>query len=106
MLDLIGPGKSHTCNGLTRRDFMQIGTLGAVGLGLPQWLLAKEQGFVDPAKDNKSCILIFNLGAPSQLDTFDMKQEAPSEIRGPFRLIATSADAAFRDLAAACRETR
>ncbi len=91
MLDLQGNGSAHTCDGATRRDFLQVGTLGAIGLGLPQLLEAREAGLVDPAKDNRSCILIFNLGAPSQLDTFDMKPEAPLEIRGPFQPIATKA---------------
>lgn len=92
MLDLIGRGKAHTCNGATRRDFLQVGTLGAVGLGLPQLLQAEQAGLLDPARDKKSCILIFNLGAPSQLDTFDMKPDAPAEVRGPFKPISTVAD--------------
>ena len=47
------------------------------------------------AKGNRdrSCIMIFNLGAPSQLDTFDPKPEAPREIRGPFQAIATKSPA-------------
>jgi hypothetical protein len=92
MLNLIGRGKSHNCNGTTRRDFLQVGTLGAIGLGLPQFLAAAEQGKVDPSKDKKSCIMIFNLGAPSQLDTFDMKPDAPAEVRGPFKPISTKGD--------------
>ncbi len=91
MLELHGNGSAHTCDGVTRRDFLQVGTLGAIGLGLPQLLEARDAGLVDPAKDNRSCILIFNLGAPSQLDTFDMKPDAPVEIRGPFKPIATKA---------------
>ncbi len=92
MLNLTGRGKSQTCNGATRRDFLQVGTLGAIGLGLPQYLAASERGVVDPAKDKRSCIMIFNLGAPSQLDTFDMKPDAPSEVRGPFQPIASRGD--------------
>ncbi len=92
MLNLTGQGKSHNCNGVTRRDFLQVGTLGAIGLGLPTYLQAREAGKLDPAKDNRSCILIFNLGAPSQLDTFDMKPEAPAEVRGPFKPIPTKGD--------------
>lgn len=92
MLNLTGRGKSHTCNGVTRRDFLQIGTLGAIGLGLPEFLAARELGAVDPTKDDRSCIMIFNLGAPSQLDTFDMKPEAPAEVRGPFQPIDTRGD--------------
>ncbi|WP_164102431.1 DUF1501 domain-containing protein [Candidatus Laterigemmans baculatus] len=92
MLNLTGRGASHTCNGVTRRDFLQVGTLGAIGLGLPSFLAARAAGAVDPAKDDRSCIMIFNLGAPSQLDTFDMKPEAPAEVRGPFKPIDTRGD--------------
>ena len=92
MLNLIGRGKSQTCNGATRRDFLQVGTLGAIGLGLPQYLAAAQSGAVDPRKDRRSCIMIFNLGAPSQLDTLDMKPEAPAEVRGPFKPIDSKGD--------------
>ena len=91
MLNLTSRGKSHTCDGTTRRDFLQIGTLGSM-LGLPAYLAAADRGGVDPHKDKRSCIMIFNLGAPSQLDTFDMKPNAPSEIRGPFKPISTKGD--------------
>ncbi|MEI8210512.1 MAG: DUF1501 domain-containing protein [Planctomycetota bacterium] len=91
MLTFIGEGAAQMCNGVTRRDFLQVGTLGAIGLGLPQYLAASEAGIVDPSKKNRSAIMIFNLGAPSQLDTFDMKPDAPAEIRGPFQPIATNA---------------
>jgi hypothetical protein len=93
MLNLTGQGSVHTCSGVTRRDFLQIGTLGAIGLSLPQLLQAREQGLIDPKKDNRAAIMIFNLGAPSQLDTFDMKPDAPAEIRGPFQPIATKSGA-------------
>lgn len=89
MLTFVGQGKAHTCNGQTRRDFLRIGTLGAIGLSLPRYLWAKEQGLVRSDADNRSCILIFNLGAPSQLDTFDPKPGAPAEVRGPFQAIGT-----------------
>ena len=90
MLTLTGTGKTHNCDGITRRDFMQVGTLGAVGLSLPQYYAAQAAGAA--AKDNdRACVMIFNLGAPSHLDTFDMKPEAPAEIRGPFQAIDTSA---------------
>ncbi len=89
MLTFTGAGRAHTCNGVTRRDFLQVGSLGAAGLSLPQYLLAKEQGRVKPPGDDRNCIMIFNLGAPSQLDTFDMKPDAPAEIRGPFQPITT-----------------
>ncbi len=90
MLTFTGSGKTITCDGRTRRDFMQVGALGAIGLTLPQYLAAKEQSG-QSANDDRACIMIFNLGAPSQLDTFDMKPNAPSEVRGPFNAINTSA---------------
>lgn len=87
MLKLMGKGRAHTCNGVTRRDFMQVGTLGAIGLSLPQLLAAEDQ--LKAKDDDRAAIMIFNLGAPSQLDTFDMKPDAPAEIRGPFKPIPT-----------------
>jgi len=90
MLTLEGKGSAQTCNGVTRRDFLQAGALGAIGLSLPQYLAAKERGAIDKKHDDRACIMIFNLGAPSHLDTFDMKPEAPSEIRGPFKPIKTA----------------
>ncbi len=47
-------------------------------------------GAVDKAKDERACIMIFNLGAPSQIDTWDPKPDAPREIRGPFKAIRTN----------------
>lgn len=94
MLDLTGRGTAQTCDGLTRRDFLQVGTLGAVGLTLADLAAMEAQAAATggkPGKNDRSVILIFNLGAPSQLDTFDMKPEAPAEIRGPFQPIATAA---------------
>ncbi len=89
MLHLTGRGQAQTCDGISRRDFLQVGALGAVGLTLPQLLAAQAQGAVAKDHDERSVILIFNLGAPSQLDTFDMKPDAPAEIRGPFKPIKT-----------------
>jgi hypothetical protein len=91
MWDVVGEGKAQTCHGVTRRDVLKIGTLGALGVTLADYLAAKEAGTVKPDHDDRSCIMIFNLGAPSQLDTFDMKPDAPAEIRGPFQPISTSA---------------
>ncbi len=90
MLNFVGRGTAHTCDGTTRRDFLQVGSLGVAGLSLAQYIEAKEQGHVAGGHDERSCIMIFNLGAPSQLDTFDMKPEAPLEVRGPFKPISTS----------------
>jgi uncharacterized protein (DUF1501 family) len=88
MLDILGQGCATTCNGTTRRDFLKVGALGAIGFSLADFFAAKAAGRMI-GRDEKSAIMIFNLGAPSQLDTFDMKPDAPAEIRGPFKPIST-----------------
>ncbi len=89
MLKVTGKGSITTCDGITRRDFLQIGALGAIGFNLSH-LAALQAGAVSQGKSDRSVIMIFNLGAPSQLDTFDMKPDAPREIRGPFQPIRTA----------------
>ena len=90
MLTFTGDGSTRTCDGVTRRDFLRVGTLGAIGFTLPQLFALKARGSVEKDKDERSCIMIFNLGAPSQLDLFDPKPNAPEEIRGPFKAIRTA----------------
>jgi hypothetical protein len=100
MLKLTDQGTAHTCDGVTRRDFLEVGALGAIGLSLPQLLAAEaraaEDARLNPGaaeKNDRSVIMIFNLGAPSQIDTFDPKPEAAAEIRGPFQPIQTKSSA-------------
>ena len=90
MLNLTSNAKAHTCDGVSRRDFIQVGSLGAVGLSLPKLVEAQEAGVVKGEHDDKNVIMIFNLGAPSQIDTFDPKPDAAAEIRGPFSPIQTA----------------
>jgi uncharacterized protein (DUF1501 family) len=90
MLKLTGRGSTTTCDGITRRDFLQVGTLSAIGLTLSKFAALQALGAGPNGKDDKSCIMIFNLGAPSQIDTWDMKPNAPAEIRGPFKPIKTT----------------
>jgi hypothetical protein len=90
MLKVSGNGSITTCDGITRRDFLQVGALGAIGLTWSKFAALQAMGAVSPSKSDRSAIMIFNLGAPSQLDTFDMKPDAPREIRGPFRPIRTN----------------
>src|SRR5215472_2352683 len=85
MINVTGNGSITTCDGITRRDFLQVGTLGALGLSLSKFAALRALGAVRESSSNQACIMIFNLGAPSQLDTFDMKPNAPAEIRGPFK---------------------
>src|SRR5260221_8166024 len=76
---------------LTRRQMLQVGSLGMLGVSLPQLLRAdeKRQGTTLTATAD-ACILVFLDGGPSHLDMWDLKPEAPAEIRGPFKSIATS----------------
>src|ERR1051326_6841600 len=90
MLKLSGKGSITTCDGISRRDFLQIGALGTIGLTLSKYAALQSLGAVSPGKDDRSVIMIFNLGAPSQVDTWDMKPDAPREVRGPFKPIRTN----------------
>ena len=78
------------CDGLNRRDFFHVGSLSYLGLSLADWSLLKAAGAAN--SDKKNCIFLFLVGGPSQLDTWDMKPDAPSEIRGPYRPIPTNVD--------------
>ncbi|MFM8578121.1 MAG: DUF1501 domain-containing protein [Planctomycetaceae bacterium] len=101
MLDLIAqespvrpyPEASHHRTARPRRDFLQVGALSAVGLSLPQLARASAEGRIRPGSENRSCIMIFNLGGPSHVDLWDMKPDAPAEVRGPFKPIRTRSDA-------------
>src|SRR5438445_5224897 len=88
MLRIDAPKPVHFCDGLTRRDFLHAGSLGMLGLGLPAFRALEARGAVAKDKD-VNCIMLFLVGGPSQLDTWDMKPDAPAEIRGPFRPIDT-----------------
>lgn len=73
----------------TRRSFLLSGVLGGVGLAWPAWILNGSGPPSAKSSAARSVIIIFNLGGPSHLDLFDMKPEAPSDIRGPFKPIRT-----------------
>src|SRR4051812_16460150 len=90
MLWFTGKGSAQTCDGITRRDFLHAGALAAVGLSLPQLFALQARGAVKEDADERGCIMIFNLGAPSQIDLFDPKPDAPAEIRGPFNPLKTA----------------
>ncbi|HXG10021.1 MAG TPA: DUF1501 domain-containing protein [Gemmataceae bacterium] len=78
------------CDGPTRRDMLRVGSLTALGLTLPDWFRLRAAAREKPAGRAKSCILLWLDGGPSHLETFDLKPDAPSEVRGPFRPIATN----------------
>jgi hypothetical protein len=68
---------------LTRRQLLQVGGIGILGLGLPELLHARPSA-------ERSCIFIVQYGGMSHLDSLDLKPEAPEDVRGPYRPIATS----------------
>lgn len=87
MLNILGRPR-RVCEGVTRRELLQVGGAGLFGLSLPKLLAAEEaQPFTNGRA--KSVIFLFLFGGPSQLETFDLKPDAPSAIRGPFKPIAS-----------------
>src|SRR5207244_1621644 len=105
-------GDYKYCDGMKRRDVLQIGALSALGLTLPDLLRiraaqaagqainptaspktgsgeAEARAKGAPVPGEVSCILLWMNGGPSHLDTFDPKPEAPQEIRGEFKAIPT-----------------
>lgn len=85
MLQFFGRAQKF-CDGVSRRDFLSLGTLALGGLTLPQLLQARE---ASPTKRQKSAIMIFLSGGPAHLDTWDMKPDLPAELRGEFTPIQT-----------------
>ncbi len=85
MLTVLGNVR-RTCDGVTRRAVLQAGGAGMLGMTLPR-LLAAESVAQPVAVKAKSVIFVFLYGGPSQLETFDMKPDAASTIRGPFQPI-------------------
>ena len=86
MLRILGSQK-RLCDGLTRRDLLQAGGASLLGLGLGDLAQAAPSGNGNARA--KHVILLFMYGGMSQLDTLDPKPNAPEDIRGPFRTIAT-----------------
>ncbi len=84
----IGRSPGRASRSLSRRSFLRVGTLGPLGLTLADYLAMRASGQVADGKA-RSVILLWLWGAPSQLDTFDMKPDAPIEYRGPFSPITT-----------------
>jgi len=87
MLNVLGRA-IPTCQGFSRRHLLQVGGAGLFGLTLPKILEAESIQQPDRPRA-KSVIFLFLFGGPSQLETFDMKPEAPSDIRGPFQPISS-----------------
>ena len=88
MLKILGSQKSKFCDQITRRNFLQIGGLALGGMSLPQILQAENSS--NQRKKHKGIIMIFLPGGPPHQDMWDIKVDAPSEIRGEFNAIQTN----------------
>src|SRR5438105_15187175 len=87
MLTIYG-SPSRFCDGISRRNFLKIGALGLGGLSLPQLLHAEAASGI--RHSHKAVIMIFLPGGPSHQDIFDLKMDAPAEVRGEFKPIKTN----------------
>ena len=87
MLTIVGKPRRY-CDGIARRSFLKIGGLGLGGLSLPNLLRAEDAG--GARNSHKSVIMVFLPGGPSHLDIWDLKPQAPVEIRGEFKPIQTT----------------
>ena len=90
------PGRSlRTCEGLSRREWLRLGGLSSVGLGLDGLLAGRADARAATGQPSsfgraKSCIVLFMFGAPAHQDSWDMKPEAPSEVRSEFSSIPST----------------
>ena len=89
MLHLQVSGGARHCDGFTRRDLLRIGAIGLGGLTLPALLRLERAAASDQRPRARSVIVLFLSGGPSHLDMWDLKPDAPEEIRGTFRPAAT-----------------
>ena len=94
MLRILG-SESKLCDGLSRRDLLQIGGLGTLGLNVADWFGLRETQAASSGQPSsfgkaKACILVFLTGSPPQHETFDPKPLAPAEIQGEMGAISSS----------------
>jgi len=86
----------RNCEGVSRRGFLQVGTLAGLGVSLPMALAqqkakgAENRGASSPGSNTTNCILIWTQGGTSHHDTFDPKPEAPANVKGEYGVISTA----------------
>src|SRR5262245_15009207 len=99
MIHLLSSKPAVLCDRISRREWLQVGGLGMLGLNLSGLLRAEDAARRQPRKPApsakkagraSSCIVVWLAGGPSQPDMWDMKLDAPVEIRGEFKHIATT----------------
>ena len=76
--------------GMTRRAFLHAGAISTFGLTLPRFLAASQAKPGEGKPSDTNGIMLFLLGGPSHIDTFDPKPDAPAEVRGPFKTVPTN----------------
>jgi len=87
MLNLLGSAV-RTCDGVSRRNFLRVGSLAVGGLTLPH--LLRSEAHARQSSKRKAVIMIWQAGGPSHLDMYDLKPTAPSEYRGEFKPVPTN----------------
>jgi len=98
MINLLGRDNSNFCDGMSRREALQLGTLGSMSLGLPQLLSSQAAAESEPKKiaasstfgQAKRVILFFMWGGPAHQDTWDLKPDGPTATKGEFLPIETN----------------
>jgi hypothetical protein len=89
MFSIYGPGIRRTCQGIRRRELLQVGSLGCLGLSLAD-LLSTPVLARNPGRTEVNCIFLFLWGGPPQHELWDPKPEAPSNVAGPVKPIETA----------------
>src|SRR5262249_43797469 len=82
MLTFFNGKREPFCAGISRRNFLGVGALAMGGLALSDFLRLKAEGLISADRRGKSVIMICLGGGPSHVDMYDMKPNAPAEIRG------------------------
>src|SRR3989442_9845437 len=96
----LGTAEARLCEGLSRREWLRAGGLSMLGFTLADWLRLRAAGGPTTRLGTsfgraKSCIVVFLFGAPAHQDVWDLKPEAPADIRGEFMPIASSVPGIF-----------
>jgi hypothetical protein len=96
----LGTAEARLCEGLSRREWLRSGGLSVLGFTLADWLRLRAAG-PTPVRPTssfgraRSCIVVFLFGAPAHQDIWDLKPDAPADIRGEFMPIASSVPGVF-----------
>lgn len=86
----VGNVKVPHCHGVSRRSFLTAGAAGLAGMTLPRLMNLEAAKAVTDNGKIRNCITLFLVGSPGHLDTWDMKPDAPAEVRGKYKPIATN----------------